>query len=122
VLPRLSFLIAALAALSVLASSAPAATHFTSCGDRPSQLRFNIQAHHVGCPVARGVGKLVDQKVTTIRSHTFEYQAKGYTCRYTVFSSTKAGDGEGEIFDCRKPGKEVRWSNAEGIAPRSIKP
>jgi uncharacterized delta-60 repeat protein len=101
---------------------ATAARLFKDCGNRPAHLRFNIQAHGVSCTTARMTGKLVNQPVKVIRSHTYEYKAGDWTCRYTVFNSTLAGDGEGEIFDCRRPDKEVRWSNARGIQPRTIKP
>jgi hypothetical protein len=101
---------------------ATAARVFKDCGNRPAHLRFNIQAHGVSCTTARMTGKLVNQRVKVIRSHTYEYKAGQWTCRYTVFHSTLAGDGEGEIFDCRRPDKEVRWSDARGIHPRTIKP
>ena len=121
-LRRLCLAIATITVIAVDAGPATAARHFTSCGSKPAHLRFNIQAHGVTCTTARGVGKLVNQHVKVIRSHTYEYRAGAWTCRYTVFSSTQAGDGEGEIFDCRQPKKEVRWSNARGIQPRTISP
>jgi hypothetical protein len=114
--------LAAAVLTAVAASTAPASTHFKRCGSVPSHLRFHIQAHGVSCTTARTVGKLVNQPVKTIRPHTFQYKANGWTCRYTVFSSSKAGDGEGERWDCVRTGKEVRWTNAEGIYPRSIAP
>jgi uncharacterized delta-60 repeat protein len=104
------------------AVAATAARAFNVCGNRPAHLRFNIQAHGVSCTTARTAGRLVNQRIEVIRSHTYEYEAGRWTCRYTVFHSTLAGDGEGEIFDCRQPHTEVRWSNAPGIQPRTIKP
>jgi hypothetical protein len=121
-LRRTFMLIAAAALVAAAAGTASASRSFTHCGSRPAHLRFHIQAYHVDCATARGVGKLVNQDVKVIRSHTFEYKADGYTCRYTVFKSSKAGDGEGERWDCRRPGKEVRWTNAPGIYPRTIAP
>jgi PKD domain len=103
-------------------SAVTASRHFIHCGSKPAHLRFHIQAYRVSCKTAAGVGKLVDQDVKVIRPHTYEYKADGYTCRYTVFSSNLAGDGEGERWDCRRPGKEVRWTNAPGIYPRTIAP
>jgi hypothetical protein len=114
--------LATAALIAAATSAATAATTFKHCGSWPSHLRFHIQAHGVSCTTARGVGKLVNQPVKTIRPHTFQYKANGWTCRYTVFSSPKAGDGEGERFDCVRPGQEVRWTNAKGIDPRSIAP
>jgi hypothetical protein len=119
---RTCLLLAATALVAAAAGTATASTSFKHCGSHPSHLRFHIQAHGVSCATARGVGKLVNQDVKVIRSHTFQYKAGGYTCRYTVFKSSKAGDGEGERWDCRRPGKEVRWTNAPGIYPRSIAP
>ena len=119
---RLCLAIATAVLVAAATGTASASRHFTKCGNRPAHLRFNIQAHGVSCTTARTVGRLVNQDVKVIRSHTYEYKAGAWTCRYTVFRSTKAGDGEGEIFDCRQPKKEVRWSNAPGIAPRTISP
>jgi hypothetical protein len=112
--------VAAAAALLAAASAEAAATRYVPCGDTPSHLRFHIEARGVSCTTGRRVGRLVDQDVKVVRTRLFEYRAGAWTCRYTVFPSRKAGDGEGEIFDCRKPGKEVRWSNARGIRPRTL--
>jgi hypothetical protein len=119
---RLALLLPTAALLAGAVGSATAARSFRDCGSRPAHLRFNIQAHGVGCTAARTVGKLVDQPVKVIRPHTFEYRAGRWTCRYTVFSSPKAGDNEGEIFDCHRGSDQVRWSNARGIQPHTIKP
>jgi hypothetical protein len=119
---RLCLLVATAAVVAAAASSAGAARSFTHCGNVPSHLRFNIQAHGVSCTTARRVGKLVNQPVKTIRPHTWQYKAGTWTCRYTVFHSSLAGDGEGEIFDCHRGTDQVRWSNARGIQPHTIKP
>jgi hypothetical protein len=122
-LRRTCLLLLATAALAAAATgTATASAAFKHCGSKPSRLRFHIQARGVSCTTAAGVGKLVNQHVKVIRRHTFEYKSGGYTCRYTVFSSSLAGDGEGERFDCLRPGKEVRWTNAPGIYPRTIAP
>lgn len=112
--------LAVAAALLGGGATADARPHFKHCGDAPSILRHHIQARGVSCATARRTGRLVSQHVRVVRTRLFEYHTGAWTCRYTVFSSTKAGDGEGEIFDCRRPGREVRWSNAPGILPRTL--
>jgi hypothetical protein len=121
-LGRLLVLCATAALVAGSGATAGATRSFKDCGNRPTHLRFNIQAHGVTCTYARTVGKLVSQPVKVIRSHTFQYRAGRWTCRYTVFQSSKAGDGEGEIFDCHRGTDQVRWSNARGIQPHTIRP
>ena len=105
-LRRLCLAIATITVIAVAAGPATAARPLGQLQLEPAHLRFNIQAHGITCPTAPG-RKLVNRHVKVIRSHTYRPgPARGPPLHRLQLDP--AGDGEGEIFDCRQPKKEVR--------------
>jgi hypothetical protein len=103
--------------------SAAGAGHFKSCGNRPNRLEWNLEARGTTCKVARRVAYHgASGKTKKVRAHVFRFVTPtGWTCLYTVFHSNHAQDSEGEIFDCRKAGAVVRWSDSSAIQPHSLR-
>ncbi|HEY2772235.1 MAG TPA: hypothetical protein VGI87_16785 [Solirubrobacteraceae bacterium] len=102
---------------------AGAASRFTSCGSRPNRLEWNLEARGTTCKMARRVAYHgVSGKPKKVRTHVFRYTTPtGWSCVYTVFHSTHAQDGEGEIFDCAKGSAAVRWSDSPAIKPHALR-
>ena len=121
-------LLAIAAALLLTGAAAAAGTAagttaagFKQCGSRPSQLMYNREARGIGCTAFAKTPRPTG-KVTVVKPHTYRYRTAGWTCLYTVFHSSYAQDGEGEIFDCwRSAYVDIRWSDASAIRPRSLR-
>jgi hypothetical protein len=104
-------------------ANAAAPGHFTSCGNRPNRLEWNLEARGTTCKVARHVSYHgVSGKTKKVRAHVFRFVTPtGWNCLYSVFHSNDAQDSEGEIFDCVNGHAAVRWSDGPKIKPRSLR-
>lgn len=118
-----SLLALAAAAVALSATSAGAAGRFTSCGKNPNRLTWNLQERGSSCKAARQLAYHGERgKAKKVRKHVYQFTTPtDWNCFYTVFHSNHAQDSEGEIFDCRKAGAVVRWSDSPAIQPHSLR-